>query len=84
MKKSKHAKKRIQQRGIKNSHIELILKYGVIKQKNGAYEYFIPRNLIDHIRFELKQKLQDLDKISKANKTVLIMDDTVITAYNAK
>lgn len=85
MKKSKHAEIRLQQRGIKTSHIQLILKYGVVKSKSGgAYEYFIPKSSIDKIRLEFKQKLQDLDKISKSNKTVLLKDNTIITAYNAR
>ena len=82
MKKSKHAKIRCQQRGIKSEHIELLLKYGEIKEKDGAYECFIPRKIFTEIHSHLKRKLQDLDKISRSNTTLILRGDKILTAYN--
>lgn len=82
MEKSNHAKKRCQQRGIKNRQIELILKYGILEHKRGAYECYIPKNLFRQIISDLKKRIQDLESISRANKTLLLNEGTIITAYN--
>jgi len=82
MKKSNHAIKRCQQRGFRNSQVELILKYGVIEHKRGAYECFIPKDLFRQIISDYKKRIQDLENISRANKTLLLNEGTVITAYN--
>ncbi len=82
MKKSKHAKVRCQQRGIKSEHVELLLKYGKLKEKDGAYECSLPRQLFSEICYHLKQEIHNLDKISKSNKTLIFKSDTIITAYN--
>ena len=84
MKKSKHAKIRCQQRGFTSEHVELLLQYGKIKEKDGALECSLPRKLFSEISYLLKQKLRDLDKISKSNKTLILKDDTIITVYNKR
>jgi hypothetical protein len=82
MKKSNHAKKRCQQRGIRNSQVELILKYGILEHKRGAYECYIPRNIFGQIISDLKKRIQVLENISRANKTLILNEGTIITAYN--
>ena len=82
MKRSKHALKRCQQRGIKSSQVELILKYGVMNNKRGAYECFIPKSIFRQIISDFKKKIQDLENISRSNKTILLNQGTIITAYN--
>jgi len=82
MKKSKHANIRCQQRGIKSEHVALLLKYGEIKEKDGAFECYIPRKIFSEICHHLKQELQNLDKISKSNKTLILNEHNIITAYN--
>jgi len=66
-----HAKIRCQQRGIKSEHVELLLKYGVIKEKDGAFECSLPRQNFSEICYHLKQELRNLEKISKSNKTLI-------------
>jgi hypothetical protein len=82
MKLSKHGKIRCRQRGITEDQVEMILKYGTIQKKDGAYECFIPKQQFDSIRSNIKHALQSLDKISRANKSIIINEDTIITAYN--
>jgi hypothetical protein len=79
---SVHAKGRCRQRGITEDQIELILKYGTIQKKDGAYECFIPRKQFDFIRSNIKHALQALDKISRANKAIIVDEGTIIKAYN--
>jgi hypothetical protein len=43
MKLTKHVKKRSQQRGIKNRHVELLLEHGILDNKYGAYKCYIPK-----------------------------------------
>lgn len=82
MKKSQHAKKRCQQRGIKNRQVELILKYGTLEKKRGAYECYIPKNLFRQIISDFKREIQELENISKSNKTLILNEGKIITAYN--
>ena len=82
MKKSNHAKKRCQQRGIRSSQVELILKYGILKHTRGAYECYIPKNIFGQIISDFKKRIQDLENISRANKTLILNEGTIITAYN--
>lgn len=82
MKKSQHAKKRCQQRGIKNRQVELILKYGTLEHKRGAYECYIPKNIFRQIISDFKRQIQDLENISRSNKTLILNERTIITAYN--
>jgi len=82
MNKSLHAQTRCQQRGISNRQIELLLKYGVLKQKNGAFECFISKRQCDEIKSQFKHDLQDLDNIARSNKTLLLDEGSIITAYN--
>ena len=57
MKKSKHSKIRCQQRGIKAEHLALLLKYGVMNEKNGAFECSLPRQIYSEICSQFKQEL---------------------------
>lgn len=82
--KSNHATKRFQQRGIRNQQIELILEYGTMKPKRGAYECSIPKNFIGALISEYKRKIQDLENISRSNKTLILNENTIITGYNKK
>ena len=81
---SKHAANRCQQRGIKNHHVDLILEHGILKSKNGAYECSIPKKIIGNLISEYKRKIQDLESISRANKTLIFNENTIITGYNKR
>ena len=82
MKKSVHAMKRCQQRGIRNSQVELILKHGIIEEKRGAYECYIPKEIFSQVISGYKRRIQDLENISRSNKTLVLNQGTIITAYN--
>jgi len=77
MKLTKHAKKRSQQRGIKNRHVELLLEHGILVNK-----CYIPKAHLSEIISDYKKRIQDLENIVRANKTLILKQETVITAYN--
>lgn len=79
---SLHAQTRCQQRGISKRQVNLILQYGDLKQKNGAFECYISKRQCDEIRSKMKKDLQALDKIAKSKKTLLLNESIIITAYN--
>lgn len=83
MKTSKHARTRCQQRGISSNFIELILNYGTpVRNAGNATEYRLLNRDKAQIVSDLKNLLQNLDKITR--KAVLLSDEnqTVITVYN--
>lgn len=73
MERSKHALKRCQQRDIKSRQVELILQYGVMNNKRGAYECSIPKSIFRQIISDFKKRIQDLENISRSNKTILLI-----------
>ena len=80
---TKHAEQRRQQRGFKLSYINLILKYGKIKNKPGkCFEYKIFKKDIDDMVKKSKQITQDLDKCCKKAILVDSAHHTIITMYN--
>jgi hypothetical protein len=81
---SNHAVTRCQQRGIKNQQVDLILEHGTLKSKSGAYECYIPKKIIGNLISEYKRKIQDLENISRANKTLILNENTIITGYNKR
>jgi len=80
---TRHANKRIQQRGFKKEYLELLLKYGDYKRKPGnVMEVRITKKEISRITQDinvLKRKLLNLK-----NKRILVDQsmNTIITAYN--
>jgi hypothetical protein len=84
MKKTKHAEKRIQQRGIKNSCIDLISAYGEQKQRLGnARSFLLTRKRADKIISSCK-KFIHLVEMSKGIEIIVSNDNKVITAYHRR
>ncbi len=80
MEPSKHAKKRMQQRGFRSQTLELLLTFGRLKTaKGGANKLFIGNNEYAVASSELKKAIQLLDKVR--NKTIVFSEDTIITVY---
>ena len=89
MKKTLHAIKRSQQRGIQNNQIELIMKHGTgVRKPGNVIEFRLFKKDMNKAREQTyqdyKQKLQALDKCR--NKAVLLDPDSgvIITTYIRK
>ena len=81
MKKTKHAKKRSDQRGISKEEIDFILNCGYKNKKSKAYEYYIPKDELQRLFKYHKYMINLLEKIN--NKAVLVdnNEETIITTY---
>ena len=80
MKPSKHAKKRMQQRGIRSQTLELLLTFGRLETaKGGVNKLFIGNNEYALASSELKKAIQLLDKAK--NKTIVFNEETIVTVY---
>jgi len=82
--KSKHAIARQQQRGIPNSVLDVILKFGAPSNKpGGAYSYFITRAEANRIAGRLKKLIS---VIERANGIEVIQSnsDTTLTVYHKR
>ena len=78
---TEHAKKRMTQRAIRISDIDLILELGTIKPRpGGAEEYFINREKIALMISELKHIMNQINRLR--NKAILITDNKVKTVYH--
>lgn len=83
MKKTQHSIIRCQQRGIRETNLELIMSLGrMIKKPGGALELFIGKKERQQAIHLLKRRIQDMDKL--VGKAVIVSDDgsTIITAYH--
>ncbi|PIS30006.1 MAG: hypothetical protein COT43_02695 [Candidatus Marinimicrobia bacterium CG08_land_8_20_14_0_20_45_22] len=81
MKISQHAMKRMTQRAIKMSDIELILALGTIQPRpGGAVEYFVKREKISFVINELKHIMNQVNRLT--DKAILITDNKVKTVYH--
>ena len=77
---SKHAKKRVNQRGFSNSTLNIILKYGSVKRApGGARSVFFGKKEYQKIVSELKKTIQLMERAK--NGKLIIIDDHIITAY---
>jgi hypothetical protein len=84
MKRSIHAIMRSQQRGIKNNHVDLILKHGTpIRRPGNVMEYRLNKRDRARIIETLKRDIQSMDKCT--SKAVLVDTKTkeIITVYIA-
>ncbi len=81
---SKHAQKRLQQRGFKYEYVAFILEYGKSSKKpGGAIEVRFSRKEFERNLFKQKINNQLFDKCK--NKAVLLSNiGCVITLYNIK
>ena len=80
---TRHANRRIQQRGFRKRQLELILEYGSVKRKKGnAYEIGLTVKEIEQLIQNSKRIIQTASKCK--NKAVLVDSDmgTIITVYN--
>jgi len=81
MKKSKHAKKRIRQRGFSNISVELICQFGRHERAlGGAEKIILGKKEYQKAIQEFKRIIQILDK-AKNGKAIIINDD-LITVYH--
>ena len=80
MKLTKHAGKRVQQRGFSKQIIDIILDKG--RQQfalGGATKVFLGRKESQAVITELKRAIQIMDKAK--NSTLIITDDLILTVY---
>ncbi|MBN1997609.1 hypothetical protein JW935_08665 [candidate division KSB1 bacterium] len=78
---TKHATKRMAQRSIKMSEIDLIITLGTCKPRpGGAVEYYIKRENISSMISELKHIMKQIDRL--ANKAVLMTNNRIKTVYH--
>jgi len=77
---SKHAQKRVNQRGFSNSTLDIILKYGSVKRApGGARSVFFGKKECQKIVSELKKTIQLIERAK--NGKLIIINDHIITAY---
>jgi len=74
---TRHAEKRVRQRGFKTRDISLIMKHGELVDDG----YVLTMKSVEKRRSELKKELQRLDKLT--NVVVIASEETVITVYRA-
>ena len=80
MKITRHAKKRISQRGFSNFTLDIIQKYGYCrKAPGGAVKIFFGNREYQRVIEELKRAIQLMDKAKNGN--IIIKDDRVLTVY---
>jgi hypothetical protein len=80
---TKHAKARIQQRGIPTLVVDLILAYGAERNRpGGAIEYSISKSEANRLESKLKKAMNSIDKCK--NIGVLVGGDagSIITVYH--
>ena len=83
MKMTKHALARVQQRGLRQEFIDLILEYGTPKYRPGdVLEYKITKKEKSKLITHLKRLTKAVENSS--NKAVLVNshEDSIITAYH--
>lgn len=73
---SDHAQARMQQRGIKDSWIALVLEYGHYLYQSGKHSYTI--SLDKSGIQQIKQKFGDLVELSKLRRLYLILSDNSV------
>ncbi len=74
---TRHAERRIQQRGLRETDIALILQYGA----EAGSGYMVRRKDVARLEQELKRLLSKLERL--VGKLVVADGGTVITAYHA-
>ena len=84
MKRSTHAIMRSQQRGIKNNHVDLILKHGTpIRRPGNVMEYRLNKRDRARIIGTLKRDIQRMDKCTSKAVLVDTIAKEIITVYIA-
>jgi hypothetical protein len=81
---SRHARKRLRQRGIREECVELIVNYGTPTKKPGnAWEYRLTKKDKRRAIQNIKHQLQLLDKADM--KAVIVSEDAgkVVTIYHS-
>ena len=71
-----HAQQRLQQRGLNDSDIDLILSHGT-ETSDG---YYLRRKDVEEAEKELRKQINRLNRL--AGKYVVVKGETVITAYH--
>lgn len=80
MKTTKHAKKRISQRGFSNFTLDIIQKYGNSKKApGGAINIFFGNKEYQRVIEELKRAIQLMDRAKNGN--IIIKGDRILTVY---
>ena len=85
MQYTNHAMERVQQRGFREAHVNLILEYGREKHKHGGcIENQLYKRDVNDIIESLKKKINNLQQCK--NKALLVDNKSchIITAYNRR
>lgn len=83
MNKTKHLKKRQQQRGIPDCLLNIIVDYGnYIEAPGGAFKIQFGEREYQNIVHEIKYYMQRLEKAK--GKCIIISDNDLITVYSNK
>ncbi len=79
IKYTNHAQLRCQKRGIPLPVVEFIVDYGKSLNTHGNKKYFIPKKMMNSLKYDHKDFLKTYDKFIK-NTAVVCNDGLVITA----
>ena len=74
-----HAKHRCQNRGIPPKVVKFIIDHGKSLNTHGDKKYFIPKKMLNSLKYDHKDFLRSYDKFIK-NTAVVCNGDVVITA----
>lgn len=77
---TKHAQKRVNQRGFSGLVLDIVLKHGIRKYApGGAIKIFFGKKEYQKVVGELKRAIQLMDK-AKGNN-IILQDDHILTVY---
>ena len=80
---TKHAKKRMNQRGISNSILEIVLNLGTFKNAKGeADKIFLGKKEAQNAISNLKKIIQILERAK--NTSIITADGKIITVYKSR
>lgn len=80
MRFSRHAQKRMSQRGIKEHDFNFILAYGEQRYRDGVTEITLTNKAADQIIMAYKKQISAVEKMK--NKSFIIDGDNVLTAFH--
>lgn len=75
---SKHAEKRMNQRGLRKEDLTLLLEIG---EQVAPDAYLVTNEIANRLRAQLRQALQQIDRLQ--GKTLIVEGETIVTGYHA-
>lgn len=85
MNKTTHIFERMQQRGISEKMISMIMNYGTpVRKQGGVVEFRIIPKIKQRLISDLKKQIQLIDKLSSKGVLVDLGDDTIVTTYHLR